>query len=75
MDTIERNSPELTRLRNKLDRMEPWLRAQESLPPTERDSRYTERMDAWMSTERKYRRVYDREARGAEQESQAEMNW
>lgn len=73
MDTTERNSPELIRLRTKLEKMEPWLQAQEAIPPTERDARYTERLDAWMSTERKYRKVYDQETWGQEQETQASL--
>lgn len=62
MDPIEQASPELQRLRGKLDKIEVWLIEHDSLGEVG-DERWRHREDVWLSTLKRYERVYDAERR------------
>ena len=56
LDLVERDSPELIRLRDKLERLDDWLDDHATEIGTER---WQHRQDVWFSTLRRYERVYD----------------
>ena len=74
LDAIEQSSPELVRLRDKLERLDAWLDDHPEMIGTEK---YAHRQDVWFSTERKYRAVYDRTRleRTIEQVKEAEARY
>lgn len=56
LDLVERDNPELIRLRDKLERLDAWLDDHANEIGTER---WQHRQDVWFSTLRRYERVYD----------------